>query len=223
MARLLGVADAALDDTGRWVQWFVQGIAPGASAQDVAQAAVAAEALMAQGTTQGLAPVQAANRIAFMQQSLDATAGLLGHVALMLASEPRLATQADRSLDAMRDFVAEVERYCAPIQNTRRFAAEPTILAGQPIAAGQGILLVLASANRDAALNPQPDRFDPDRAQRRSMGFGAGRHACPGAAIAIEIAASAVHWLRGQSRWNDLFGQHTGFRPLANARIPVFT
>jgi cytochrome P450 len=222
IARLLGVADAALDDTVRWVRQFVQGIAPGASAQDVVQAAAAAEALMAQGTAQGLASVQAANRIAFMQQSLDATAGLLGHMALMFASEPSWAAQADQSLEAMRAFVAEVERYCAPIQNTRRFAAEPLMLAGQSIAPGQGILLVLASANRDEALNPLPDRFDPERAQRRSMGFGAGPHACPGAAIAIEIAASTAYWLRAQGQWKGFFGRHAGFRPLGNARIPVF-
>lgn len=223
MARLLGVPEAVLDDTGRWVQHFVQGIAPGASAQEVSQAAAAAQALMAQGAALGLAPVQAANRIAFMQQSLDATAGLLGHSALMLADAPQLAAKADQSLDAMRAFVAEVERYCAPIQNTRRFAAEPLVLAGQSIATGQGVLLVLASANRDPALNPQqPDQFDMARVQGRSLGFGAGPHACPGAAIAIEITASAIYWLRTQGRWEGLFGALAGWRPLANARIPVF-
>lgn len=220
MARLLGVRGDALDDTGRWVVQFTQGIAPGASAEEVADGAAAAQALMAQGGALGLAPAQAANRIAFMQQALDATSGLLGHTALMLlqAREPQVA----QSLDAMRAFVCEVERYCAPIQNTRRFAAEPLVLAGQAIAAGQGVLLVLASANRDEALNPQPDRFNPERTERRSMGFGFGRHACPGGAIAIEIAASAIHWLRAQGRLEALFGRQTGFRPLGNARIPVF-
>ena len=94
----------------------------------------------------------------------------------MLANEPALAAAADRSLDAMRDFVAEVERHQAPIQNTPRFAAEAVMLAGCAIRAGQGVLLVLASANRDETPNPQPDRFDPQRSGRRSMGFG--RRAC---------------------------------------------
>ncbi len=223
MARLLGVPGSLLGDTCRWVQQFTQGIAPGASAQAVALAAAAAEALMAQGTALGLPPVQAANRIAFMQQSLDATAGLMGHSVLMLAQEPQLAAAADRSLDAMRGFVAEVERHQAPVQNTRRFAADPVVLAGQVIEAGQGILLVLASANRDEALNPQPDRFDPQRALRRSMGFGAGVHACPGAAIAIEIVAAGVRWIRAEGQFDACFGRQTGFRPLSNARIPIFT
>jgi cytochrome P450 len=84
------------------------------------------------------------------------------------------------------------------------------------------VLLVLASANRDEALNPQPDCFDPQRCERRSMGFGAGAHACPGAAIAIEIAAACVRWIRAEGRFDDCFGRQMGFRPLANARIPVF-
>lgn len=223
MARLLGVPGDQLEGTCRWVQQFTQGIAPGASTQAVALAASAAEALVAQGRALALTPVQAANRIAFMQQSLDATAGLLGHTALMLAQEPQLAAAADRSLDAMRAFVAEVERHQAPVQNTRRFAVGPLVLAGQAIEAGQGILLVLASASRDDALNPQPDRFDPQRGERRSMGFGAGAHACPGAAVAIEIVAACAHWLRAGGQYDACFWRQTGFRRLSNARIPVFT
>lgn len=223
MARLLGVPGDKLDDTCRWVQQFTQGIAPGASEEAVTLAASAAEALMAQGRAFELTPVQAANRIAFMQQSLDATAGLLGHTALMLVQHPQLAAAADRSLDAMREFVAEVERHQAPVQNTRRFAADPVVLARQSIEAGQGILLVLASANREEALNPQPDRFDPQRGERRSMGFGAGAHACPGAAVAIEIVAACSHWIRVGGQFDAYFGRRTGFRPLSNARIPVFT
>ena len=222
MARLLGVPGDKLDDTGRWVQQFTLGIAPGASALAVSLAASAAEALMAQGRVLGLSPVQAANRIAFMQQSLDATSGLIGHTALMLAQNPALAAAADRSQGAMRGFVAEVERHQAPIQNARRFAADPVVLAGRSIEAGQGVLLVLASANRDEALNPHPDCFDPQRCERRSMGFGAGAHACPGAAIAIEIAAACVRWIRAEGRFDDYFVRQMGFRPLANARIPVF-
>ena len=224
MARLLGVSGDALDNTCHWVQQFAQGIAPGAPAQVVALAAGAAQALMDQGRALGLPPVQAANRIAFMQQSLDATAGLMGHTALMLAQHPQLAAVADSSLEAMREFVAEVERFCAPIQNTRRFAAEAVVLAGQSMQAGQGVLLVLASANRDEALNSQPDSFNPQRGERRSVGFGAGVHACPGASIAIEIVASSTRCIRESGQFDAyFFVRHAGFRPLGNARIPVFS
>ncbi|MDO9359422.1 MAG: cytochrome P450 [Polaromonas sp.] len=222
MARLLGVAEAALDSTCRQVRVFVQGIAPKASKQAVEAASGAAEALMAQGREEGLAPVQAANRIAFMQQSLDATAGLIGLAALMLKRDAALAAAADTSQEAMRAFVAEVERHQAPIQNTRRFAAVDLVLAGQPVAAGQGVLLVLASANRDEAFNPQADGFYPARNNSRSMGFGGGVHRCPGSKIAIEIVASCLGGVRANGRFDSYFPAQAGFRPLGNARIPVF-
>jgi cytochrome P450 len=222
MARLLGVPDSELDATCSQVQAFVRGIAPGAAETAVALASEAAQALMAQGSDQGLDAVQAANRIALMQQSLDATAGLLGHTALMLTRRPELAAVADRSLAAMRGFVAEVERHQAPIQNTRRFAAQALLLAGQPVEMGQGVLLLLASGNRDEALNPQADTFDPQRGNCRSLGFGEGAHACPGAAIAIETVAACARQIRAGGQFGQYFGRLAGFRPLGNARIPVF-
>lgn len=222
MARLLEVPGSERGDTCRWAAQFTQGIAPHADAQAVALASQAVQALMKQGHAIGLAPAQAANRIAFMQQSIDATGGLLGQVALKLAQDAEAAAEADVSLDAMRAFVREVERWAAPIQNTRRFAAEPLSLMDQPIETGQALLVVLASANRDEALNPQPDRFDAGRMNSRSMGFGAGPHACPGAAIAIETVAAAARRLRGLGQFDNYFGRSKGFRPLSNARIPVF-
>jgi cytochrome P450 len=222
MARLLGVPDQQLEVTSQQVQQFVQGIVPGASHTVMVLASEAAEALMVQGRALGLDAVQAANRIGLMQQSLDATAGLIGHTALMLAQHPQLAAAADSAPDAMRAFVAEVERHESPIQNTRRFAVASTMLAGQAIQPGQGVLLVLASGNRDAAFNPQADRFEPGRTGGRSMGFGSGVHACPGTPIAIEIVATYVRWIRAQGRFDLYFARQTGFRSLGNARIPVF-
>ncbi|WP_395055351.1 cytochrome P450 [Polaromonas sp.] len=222
MARLLSVPDLELDATCSQVQTFVQGIAAGASGTAVALASDAAEALMNQGKAEGLDAVQAANRIALMQQALDATAGLLGHSVLMLARYPELAEAAGDAPQAMREFVAEVERHQAPIQNTRRYAAQSLSLAGQPIEAGQGVLLVLASGNRDEALHAHPDHFDPQRSDGRSLGFGAGAHACPGAAIAIETVAACARWLGAGAQFGSYFGMQSGFRPLGNARIPVF-
>ena len=221
MARLLRVPAGLLHATTRWVEDFVQGIAPQASAEVLTRANQAAIQLMAQGEAQGLDAVQSANRIAMMQQALDATAGLLGNTVRLLRDRPELVADAP-SLDAWRAIVAEVVRWDAPVQNTRRFAAADLTLAGQAIAQGQGVLLLLASANRDETLNRDPDVFDPARIQRRSMSFGAGAHGCPGEAIAIEIAAAGLQALQAARPLDDLFGSCTGFRPLANARIPVF-
>ena len=221
IARLLRVPPGWLDATTRWVEEFVQGIAPQASIEAISRANEAAVQLMAQGEAQGLDAVQSANRTAMMQQSLDATAGLVGNTVRLLRERPELAAGAP-SLETWRAIVAEVARWDAPVQNTRRFAAADLSLAGQPIAQGQGVLLLLASANRDPALNRDPDVFEPGRIERRSMSFGAGPHGCPGEAIAIEVAAAGLHGFHAVRPLDELFGPCTGFRPLANARIPVF-
>ena len=221
MARLLRVADGLLDATTRWVGEFVQGIAPQASAEVIARASQAAMALMAQGEAQGLDAVQSANRIAMMQQALDATAGLVGNTVRLLRERPELVANTP-SPETWRSIVAEVARWDAPVQNTRRFAAAGLTLAGHAVGQGQGVLVLLASANRDQALNPDPDVFDPARAARRSVSFGAGPHGCPGEAIAVEIAAAGLQALHASRGIDQLFGRCTGFRPLANARIPVF-
>lgn len=215
MARLLGVPRDALARTVGWVHDFTRGIAPGADAAAVSAADAAARALMAQGEAAGLSRAAAANRLALMQQALDATAGLIGNTLVLLERHPQLANEPH--------FVAEVARWDPPVHNTRRFAAEDTVLAGEPIHAGQGVLLLVAAANRDPALNEDPDAFLCARPARRSLVFGGGAHACPGERLALALAEGAVRALRRRGPLQRVLGSPRGYRPLTNARIPVFS
>jgi cytochrome P450 len=134
MARLLRVPSTDLDRTVAWVHDFTQGIAAGASAEAVARADAACVGLMAQGEREGLPRAQAANRIALMQQALDATSGLLGNA--IRAALSGVASEAGA-------LVAGVSRADPAIHNTRRFAAADLALGGEAIAAGQGLVLLL--------------------------------------------------------------------------------
>ncbi|MGZ5787584.1 MAG: cytochrome P450 [Ramlibacter sp.] len=221
IAMLLGVPEPSLDETTQQVIDFVKALGANPSAEVLAAANEAAVALMAQGEAAGLDRAAAVNRIALMQQSLDATAGLIGNAVLLLRKHEELIPAAGQPA-AWRALVAEVARWDPPVHNTRRFAADDLTLAGERIMQGRGVLLVLASANRDPALNADPDRFDVARSNLRSLTFGAGAHACPGEAIAIEIAASALRTLSARDSLQGAFGRHTGYRPLPNARVPVF-
>jgi cytochrome P450 len=192
MARLLGVPQAQRDATVDWVHAFAQGIAAGASAEVLDRADLAAVALMEQGEREGLSRVAAANRIALMQQAQDATAGLLGN-----AVRAALASGTDEDAG---ETVARTAHQDPAVHNTRRFAAEPLELGGERMAAGDALVLVLVPA----------------------CPFGAGPHACPGERIALQVATSALRTLQSLGPLAQVFGALRGYRPLPNARIPVF-
>jgi len=101
-------------------------------------------------------------------------------------------------------------------------AARCTI-GNRVLAAGESVLVLLASANRDAEANPNPDSFLLERAQRRLFSFGIGRHQCPGQQMALTIAAQALlALLRYQP---DLLADAGRFCywPSLNGRIPRFS
>ncbi|MEU9035249.1 cytochrome P450 [Streptomyces sp. NPDC048352] len=150
------------------------------------------------------------NAIGFLSQTYDATAGLIGNTLVALA---RGADGADTGA-----LVREVVRHDAPIQNTRRFAAEPFTHAGSTVEPGQQVLVLLAAANRDPAVNPDPHALTPGRVNPAVFTFGAGAHRCPGGQLATALAAAVVTELRAAGLGTTAT---PAYRPLANARIPL--
>ncbi len=155
-----------------------------------------------------------ANLIGLCSQTFEATAGLIGNALVALQRQPELR---DVPVDSL---LAEVQRLDPSVQNTRRFVANTCEIDGVRLEAGDVILVLLASANRDPALNENPDRFLPDRPNRRSFTFGSGRHQCPGQRLAMTIASATV----GEILTHDIdlkrFAWH--YRPSLNGRIPLF-
>lgn len=85
----------------------------------------------------------------------------------------------------MADAVEELLRYTSPNQTAiRRFPTEPVEIGGVRIPAGDTVLFSLASAHRDPARYPDPDRFDIDRADKAHLALGHGMHYCLGAPLA---------------------------------------
>jgi cytochrome P450 len=82
--------------------------------------------------------------------------------------------------------VEEIVRWATPVIHFRRTATADTELSGQPIAAGDKVVLWYCSANRDERVFADPYRFDVTRPlQPAQVGFGAGGpHFCLGANLA---------------------------------------
>ncbi|MFJ9343376.1 cytochrome P450 [Streptomyces sp. NPDC101733] len=154
------------------------------------------------------------NAVGFLSQTYDATAGLVGNTLVALAR----GASVPEGPEGTAALVREVVRYDAPIQNTRRFAAEPFTHGGLTVEAGEQVLVVLAAANRDPAVNPDPHALTPGRVNPTVFTFGASAHRCPGARLAGALAAAVVTELRTAGLSTSAT---PAYRPLANARIPL--
>jgi cytochrome P450 len=92
----------------------------------------------------------------------------------------------------VRSAVDEVLRFDAPIQMTVRTALDDMELAGQEIAKGSTVVVLVASANRDPEQFPDPDRFDVGRGDSHHLAFGFGSHFCLGASLARAEGVAAL-------------------------------
>ena len=81
--------------------------------------------------------------------------------------------------------IDEIVRLASPVIHFRRTATRDTEIAGQPIKAGEKVVMWYTSANRDEAKFDRPNDFDVLRPAGDQVGFGAGGpHFCLGANLA---------------------------------------
>jgi cytochrome P450 family 142 subfamily A polypeptide 1 len=98
--------------------------------------------------------------------------------------------------------VEEFIRWVSPILNMRRTATADHELHGKSIRKGDELLLLYASANRDALAFEDPDLLDVTRAHNRHVAFGFGTHFCLGAQLArLEIRVMFEELLRRMPDW----------------------
>lgn len=243
VGELLGVPEDRLPEVVGRTRDFVRCITPGADADALARGQIAARHLLdlfhgllsrdddtilarlvraAAHAGRANAELVVANAIGFLSQAYDATAGLIGNTLVALAGDDGLRSAVTSHPAILSGVLAEVLRHDAPVQNTRRFVAADGIVAGQAMRAGDGILVVLAAANRDPAANADPSRFDPARPARRSFTFGIGAHVCPGEALALTIAQAAIARLLATGAVRESLLDGLSYQPSLNSRIPVF-
>jgi cytochrome P450 len=80
--------------------------------------------------------------------------------------------------------VEEILRWWTPTMHMARNAVTDTEIGGQPIRAGDWVVMWYPSANRDEAVFPDAERFDVMRSPNEHLAFGAGQHFCLGASMA---------------------------------------
>jgi cytochrome P450 len=114
----------------------------------------------------------------------ETTVNLIGNGVFLLLSRPERWERLRADPALLPSAIEEFLRYEGPVETaTFRVAAEDLEIGGQRIAAGEPVLVVLLSANRDDRF-PDADELDLGRAQNPHLAFGHGIHYCLGAPLA---------------------------------------
>ncbi len=120
----------------------------------------------------------------------------LGTVALLEHPDvfARLGKTDDHAFVA--NLVEELMRYLSIVHSqVDRVATEDFTLGGQPIRAGDMVLMNLPAGNWDGEFVDDAGTFDPDRNTRGHLGFGYGTHQCIGqnlARVEMQVAFATL-------------------------------
>jgi cytochrome P450 len=115
----------------------------------------------------------------------ETTVNLIVTAAYSLLRHPEQLALLRAEPERLPAAVEELLRHDGPVQVTiPAVAAAPIEVGGVTIPAGDVVVPVLLTANRDPARFPEPDRLDIARGAGQHLAFGHGLHHCLGAPLA---------------------------------------
>jgi cytochrome P450 len=142
----------------------------------------------------------------------ETTTKLLGNAVYWLSRNPAERERVRRDPALIPLWVEETLRYDNSTQALARLVARDVELHGEKLRAGDKVVLLIGSANRDERAFPDPDRFDVRRNTRNSLAFGQGTHFCLGASLAR---------LEGRVALEELERRFPGWELPASGRVRV--
>ncbi|WP_371495871.1 cytochrome P450 [Kitasatospora sp. NBC_00374] len=126
----------------------------------------------------------------------ETTANMTALGTLALLRHPEQAERLRAQPELMKGAVEELLRYLTIVHlGIPRVALEDVDLDGTLVRAGEGVLCMVSTANRDAELFEDGDRLDVTRDARRHLAFGFGIHQCLGQPLAraeLQIALGTL-------------------------------
>ena len=121
--------------------------------------------------------------------------------------------------------VEEMLRWWTPVMVFRRTATRDCMVNGQPVAAGQKVVVSFLSANRDPRVFEDPGSFRIDRGSREHLVFGHGPHLCLGAHLARVQMRTMFSRLLERTTWLEPAGEPALLRSSFQRgvkRLPIF-
>jgi cytochrome P450 len=148
-----------------------------------------AEALRLDATGELSEDEYVSNAAVMLFGGIETTEGMIANAVVHLLRHGR----GDARLEDVVEESLRLEPAAAAVD---RYATAGTVLGGAEIAAGDLVRISITAANRDPATFPEPDRFDPGRANaRRHLAFAGGPHVCVGMHLARLEAHTALELL----------------------------
>jgi cytochrome P450 len=133
----------------------------------------------------------------------ETTRNLITHGLLALTRYPDQLRLLRDQRDTRRA-VEELLRWVSPVIHMARTVTAGTELRGQPLRAGDQVVLLYGAANRDdRVFGPTADDLDITRDPNPHLGFGFGTHFCLGAALAR---------IEGRVLYEELLDRFRGWR-----------
>jgi cytochrome P450 len=114
----------------------------------------------------------------------ETTTHLLGNGFRALLATPGAFDEIKENPELIPQAVDEMARFDGSVPRSWRITKREMEIAGVTIPAGELVLPILASANRDETFFENPDIFDLHRDARKHLAFGRGVHVCLGAPLA---------------------------------------
>ena len=140
----------------------------------------------------------------------ETTTGLIVNAARVLSEFPQVLDQLKANPDLAASFVEETLRYYPPFPATIRRTTRDVEVRGVTIPAGDRLVTLLGSANRDEEAFDRPDEFIIDREPNRHLGFGMGIHYCLGAPLARLEGQIAVRTLTSRIKRLEIVDEGEG-------------
>ena len=123
----------------------------------------------------------------------DSVQQMVGYCLYALLAHPEQQAILRANPDLIDGAVEELLRFLPVNQfGIPRVCLEDIELHGQVIKAGDAVIPLYSTANRDPAVCPEPDTFDVTRPPEHNFAFGYGIHKCPGqhlSRVLIRVAA----------------------------------
>jgi cytochrome P450 len=142
----------------------------------------------------------------------ETTVNLVGNGLLALIRNPDQQRLLRTQPELIANAVEEILRYDSPAQLHGRWTFDDCKVGDTTIPAGNRLIILMGSANRDPDRYPNPDQLDITRADPRPTSFSGGAHNCLGAPLARLEAQVSLPIVLDRFRQIGLIAQPLSWR-----------